>query len=139
MGSKSACIVFEDSNPELVVEACIASAFKLSGQRCVSSGRMNVQRSIVDQFAKTFVERAKELTTGAPFKNNAAVTGSPGAVIWNNVEPTDNYYGPIINEPAYAKVRANNKMVLDDMDAEVLLAPEYRGDSGTYYITPMVF
>ena len=139
MGSKSACIVFEDSNPDLVVEACIASAFKLSGQRCVSSGRMIVQRSIVDQFAKTFVERAKELTTGAPFKNNAAVTGSPGATIWNNVEPTDNYYGPLINEPAYAKVRANNKIVLDDSDAEVLLAPEYKGDNGSYYITPMVY
>ena len=35
MGSKSAVIVFDDCNLELAVSACLNSAFKLSGQRCV--------------------------------------------------------------------------------------------------------
>ena len=139
MGSKSACIVFEDSNPALVVEACIASAFKLSGQRCVSSGRMLVQRTIIDEFAKEFAKRAEELTTGNPFKNDAVVSGSPAPVIWNDVKPSDNYYGPLINEIAFAKVRANNKLVLDDPEAEVIVSPSYIGEAGTYFATPMVY
>ena len=50
------------------VEAAVASAFKLSGQRCVSSGRMIVQRTIYDEFARRFAEEASKLKTGNPFK-----------------------------------------------------------------------
>ena len=54
MGSKSAVIVFEDANFELAVSSAVASAFKLSGQRCVSSGRLIVHRDIYDAFADEF-------------------------------------------------------------------------------------
>ena len=54
MGSKSAVIVFDDANFDLAVSACIASSFKLSGQRCVSAGRILVQRGIYDEFAESF-------------------------------------------------------------------------------------
>jgi aldehyde dehydrogenase (NAD+) len=121
MGSKSACIVFEDSQPELVIEACVASAFKLSGQRCVSSGRMLIQRTVIDEFVKEFAKRAEQLTTGDPFSDPAP------------------YYGPIINEPGFAKIKAMNKLVEDDPNAEILVQPTYTGASGTYYSTPMVY
>ena len=70
LGSKSACIVFDDVEMDLALEAGIASAFKLSGQRCVSSGRMIVQRTIYDEFAARFAEEASKLKTGNPFKKN---------------------------------------------------------------------
>ena len=54
MGSKSACIVFDDVEISRALEATIASAFKLSGQRCVSSSRILVQRTIYDDFSKRF-------------------------------------------------------------------------------------
>mgnify|MGYP001261276869 CR=1 FL=1 len=68
MGSKSACIIFDDVEMDLAVESAVASAFKLSGQRCVSSSRMIVQRSVYDEFAKRFAEEASKLKTGNPFK-----------------------------------------------------------------------
>ena len=61
MGSKSACIIFDDVEYELSVPAAVASAFKLSGQRCVSSGRMIVQRNILNGFIAKFIEKASQL------------------------------------------------------------------------------
>ena len=51
----------------------------------------------------------------------------------------DIYYGPIINEQGFAKVRQYNKMVMDDPETEILLSPEYTGDHKCYYSTPMVY
>ncbi len=126
MGSKSACIVFEDADVDLAVDAAVASAFKLSGQRCVSSGRIIVQRSIYDEFCEKFAAKASELKTGNPFNEDGSVN-------------TDMYYGALINEQGFAKVRSYNDQVHRDRQAEVLLNPVYTGDSGTYYATPCVY
>tara|TARA_B100000676_G_C18080371_1_gene850731 strand:- start:1451 stop:2974 length:1524 start_codon:yes stop_codon:yes gene_type:complete len=139
LGSKSACIIFNDVEMELAVEAAIASAFKLSGQRCVSSGRMIVHRSVIDRFADLFVKQAKKLKTGNPLSMNL-VDFESEHVTWRSFEQNkDVYYGPIINEQGFAKIRAMNKRVMDDRDAEVLLDPLYGGEHGTYYSTPMVY
>jgi len=140
LGSKSACIIFDDVEMDLAIEAGIASAFKLSGQRCVSSGRMIVQRTIYDEFAARFAEKASKIKTGNPFKKIMGTCGTPAAICWEEIVPDkDVYYGPIINQQGFAKVRAFNKRVIDDSEAEVLLYPTYTGESGTYYTTPMVY
>ena len=140
LGSKSACIIFDDVELDLAVEAAIASAFKLSGQRCVSSGRMIVQRSIYHQFCSKFVEQASKLKTGNPFREVVSSTGTPDAIGWVDYVPDDSvYYGPIINEQGFAKIRTYNKMVHDDGGAEVLLSPVYTGNHGVYYSSPMVY
>ena len=59
MGSKSAVIVFADTNIDMAVKACITSAYKLSGQRCVSAGRMIIEHKIFDEFTSKFVEASK--------------------------------------------------------------------------------
>ena len=140
MGSKSACIVFDDVEMELAIEATIASAFKLSGQRCVSSGRILVQRTIFDQFAERFAKEASKLKTGNPFRSNLGTSGCPDGMVWEELQPnSDIYYGPIINEQGFAKIRAYNKSVIDDSDTEVLLSPIYTGEGKSYYSTPMVY
>ena len=140
MGSKSACVVFDDVEMDLAVDAAVASAFKLSGQRCVSSGRMIVQRTVYDEFAKRFVEKASKLKTGNPFKKTPKSTGMPEAIAWDQWEVDEGaYYGPLINEQGFDKVRSYNKMVEDDSGAEVLLSPVYTGGNGTYFSTPMVY
>ena len=68
LGSKSACIVFDDVEMDLAVEAAVASAFKLS-DKGVFSGRMIVQRSVYEEFCKRFAEEASKLKTGNPFKS----------------------------------------------------------------------
>ena len=140
LGSKSACIVFDDVELDLAVEAGIASAFKLSGQRCVSSGRMIVQRSVYDEFCRKFVEQASRLKTGNPFREVVGSTGTPDAIGWVDHVPDDSvYYGPIINEQGFTKIRRMNSLVVSDPKAEVLLSPIYSGSEGTYYSTPMVY
>ena len=126
MGSKSACIVFDDADIDMAVDAAIASAFKLSGQRCVSSGRMIVQRGVYDEFCKKFADKASKLKTGNPFNEDGTVN-------------KDIYYGAIINESGFAKVRSYNHQVANDPQTEVLLSPIYTGNFGTHYSTPMVY
>ena len=140
LGSKSACIVFDDVEMDLAIEAAIASAFKLSGQRCVSSGRMIVQRGVYDEFCKRFVEEASKLKTGNPFKSMLGTSGCPDGMVWEELVPDEDiYYGPIINEQGFAKIRFMNSLVASDPKAEILLSPTYTGKQGTYYSTPMVY
>lgn len=140
LGSKSACIVFDDVEIPLALDATIASAFKLSGQRCVSSGRILVQRTIYNDFARRFAEEASKLKTGNPFIRNMGTSGCPDGMVWEELVPNkDIYYGPIINEQGFLKVKKYNKMVSDDPDAEVILTPVYEGGHNSYYSTPMVY
>lgn len=140
LGSKSACIVFDDVEIPLALEACIASAFKLSGQRCVSSGRILVQRTIYNDFAKRFAEEASKLKTGNPFKKNSGTCGTPAAVCWDEIVPDEEiYYGPIINQQGFDKIRYMNSLVASDPKSEILLNPTYTGTGKSYYSTPMVY
>ena len=126
MGSKSACIIFDDVEASLALEAAVASAQKLSGQRCVSSGRMIVQRTIYDQFAKDFAEAASKLKTGNPFKKLVGTSGGPDCIGWVDYVPDESiHYGPIINRQGFEKVKKYNDWVMNDRDAEVLLEPKY--------------
>src|SRR5260370_1330273 len=63
MGSKSAVIVCADARLDLAVTCGILSAFKTSGQRCVSASRILVQEKVFDSFADKFVAMAKRLRT----------------------------------------------------------------------------
>lgn len=140
LGSKSACIIFDDVEMSLAVEAAIPSAFKLSGQRCVSSGRMIVQRTIVDEFSKRFIAEAAKLRVGNPFKKVVYTTGTPEMIGWVDYVPDDSvYYGPMINRSAFEKVTNFNQMVYNDPNAEVLLPPSYRNKDDAYYCSPMVY
>ena len=140
MGSKSACIIFDDVELDMAVDASIASAFKLSGQRCVSSGRLLVQRTIVEEFSKRFVAKASKLKVGNPFKKVVYTTGTPEMMGWVDDVPDDSiYYGPMINKAAFEKVTKFNQMVHNDSNAEVLLSLSSIDKDGAYYCYPMVY
>jgi aldehyde dehydrogenase (NAD+) len=134
MGSKSAIIVFEDADIDLAIDACVGSAFKLSGQRCVSASRMIVQRTLVEEFTERFVERAKELKTGAPAKKFKNLK----PILDKLITEEDNDYGPLINMDAVDKVEFYNKMVREDPDANVFLdGGRLNGDG--YFFSPFVY
>jgi aldehyde dehydrogenase (NAD+) len=140
MGSKSACIVFDDVEFKLSMESAVASAFKLSGQRCVSSGRMIVQRTIYDEFAKRFAIEASKLKTGDPFKRNLGSCGTPASIGWEDCSPNEEmYYGPIINMNGVNKIESYNDMVRQDAGAEVLLDGKRIEERDGYFMTPMVY
>tara|TARA_Y100000310_G_scaffold345553_1_gene466433 strand:- start:1237 stop:2766 length:1530 start_codon:yes stop_codon:yes gene_type:complete len=141
MGSKSACIIFDDVELELALEATVASAYKLSGQRCVSSGRMIVQRTIYDKFAEKFATEASKLKTGNPFKKIVGTSGTPDAIGWVDYKPDESInYGPLINRQGFEKVKKYNDMVSSNPTAEVLLRPQYDVSvSETFFSSFMVY
>ncbi len=130
-GSKSATIVFDDGDQDLALQASVASAFKLSGQRCVSSSRILIQRNIFDQFMARFVESVNGIIVTDPFKAPTDCTLS---------------YGPLISQEQMNKVQKMNQIVRRDPDTKVLVDAD--GESGTlkdrigmkgYFLRPFVY
>jgi aldehyde dehydrogenase (NAD+) len=122
MGSKSAVIVCEDCKLDLAVSAAILSAFKTSGQRCVSAGRILVAERVMDEFAKRYAATAKRLRIGDPLD-------------------AESFTGPVINETAVEKVLSYNKLAKDE-GAEVLVLGDRIADKAHkdgYYLSPFVY
>jgi aldehyde dehydrogenase (NAD+) len=122
MGSKSAVIVCADARLDLAVTCGIVSAFKTSGQRCVSAGRILVAEEIFDRFAERFVATAKRLRVGDPLD-------------------AGNFTGPVIHEAALEKVQRYNDLARRE-GARVLLAGGRltEGDyAAGFYLSPFVY
>lgn len=90
-GSKSAVIVCEDAKLDLAATCALISAFKTSGQRCVSAGRIIVHEKMLEAFADKLVGMVKRLRIGDPL--DAA-----------------NFTGPVINEAALKKIGSYNDL-----------------------------
>jgi aldehyde dehydrogenase (NAD+) len=124
-GSKSAVIVFDDCDIDLAAEAAVNSAFKLSGQRCVSSGRILVQRSIFQLFQEKFLTLAKSVKTVSPFANDNGLT-----------------MGPLINQSQKERVNHFNNLVRSDKEAVVLWDQDgIHGEMNIagYFLRPFVY
>lgn len=66
LGGKNPVIVFDDATLERALDAVVFMIFSLNGERCTSSSRLLVQRSIYDQFVDKVAERVKRLKVGHP-------------------------------------------------------------------------
>ncbi len=121
-GSKSAVIVFDDADMDLALSACVASAYKLSGQRCVSSGRLLIQQTIFDDFVARFVEASSKIKVGDSLMQGDEVG-----------------YGPLINEGQFHRVMHFN----DDTKnfpgyVDILLEGKRLARDG-FFLTPHVY
>ena len=101
MGGKNAVIVLEDADLELATNAAVLSGFKTSGQRCVSSGRIIVDKKIEAQFTDLFVDKVKRIKVG-------------------NGLTDDVFMGPLINPDGVAKWKHHNARAIEE-GAEVLI------------------
>lgn len=108
MGGKNAMIICDDANLDLAVNAAIISAFKTTGQRCVSASRLIVQRGILGNFEERFVEKARRLVVGDPLDERV-------------------FMGPLVSEDAVNKVRRYNALAIQE-GARVLLNGNVRSD-----------
>jgi aldehyde dehydrogenase (NAD+) len=102
MGSKSAVIVCADADMDMAVKACVASAYKLSGQRCVSAGRILVEHQVFMEFARRFVEESQKVELG-----------------------------PLINRHQLEKVSEYNRLATTNEYTQVLLPSSHLG-SGNF-------
>ena len=66
LGGKNPVIVFEDSDLDRAIDAAVFMIYSLNGERCTSSSRLLVQRSIAAEFLARFAERAKRIRVGHP-------------------------------------------------------------------------
>jgi aldehyde dehydrogenase (NAD+) len=122
MGGKNAVIVCDDARFDLAVTAGIVSAFKTTGQRCVSASRILVHQDLMDRYARAFVDTARRLKFGDPLDDR-------------------NFAGPVIHQESVAKVLRYNELAKQEgarvlLDgAEVQPLPGSRG----CYLSPFVY
>ncbi len=74
LGGKNAAIVFADASLDLALDGLTRSVFANSGQVCLCTERVYVQRPIFDEVAAGLVERARGLRLGDP-SDPATTTG----------------------------------------------------------------
>jgi aldehyde dehydrogenase (NAD+) len=122
MGGKNATIVLEDADLDLAVNAAILGSFKTSGQRCVSSGRLIVDRKIEPEFTARYLEKAKRIQIGNGLEDHI-------------------FMGPLINPEGVAKWQLHNAKAIEE-GGEVLLEGKVLTD-GCYargnFVSPFIY
>jgi aldehyde dehydrogenase (NAD+) len=66
LGGKNAMVVMADADLDLAVEGALFGAFGTSGQRCTSTSRLVVERSIAGDLVDRIAARADKLVLGDP-------------------------------------------------------------------------
>jgi aldehyde dehydrogenase (NAD+) len=122
MGSKSAVIVCEDARLDLAVTSTLISAFKTSGQRCVSAGRVLVHEKLIDAFADRLVSLARRLRIGNPLD-------------------AGNFSGPVINQAAVDKVLRYNDLASTEgakllLDGSRMIDADHKDG---FYLSPFIY
>jgi aminomuconate-semialdehyde/2-hydroxymuconate-6-semialdehyde dehydrogenase len=95
MGGKNAGIVFADCNFEAAVEGIFRSAFLNSGQVCLGTERVYVERPIFDRFVAALKGRAESVQFGRPRDAGAN-------------------YGPLISKEHQQKVLSYYRKAVDE-------------------------
>ncbi len=101
MGGKNACIILEDANMDIAVNAALLSGYKTSGQRCVTSGRIIVDKKIEKEFTKRLTEQVKKIKVGNGMSDGV-------------------FMGPLINKEGVEKWKKHRDMAIKE-GAEVLV------------------
>nr|WP_295980070.1 NAD-dependent succinate-semialdehyde dehydrogenase [uncultured Agrobacterium sp.] len=117
LGGNAPFIVFDDADLDLAIEGALISKFRNGGQTCVCANRILVQSGVYDAFAKKLADRVDAMRVGPGTE--------PGVAI-----------GPMINEPAIAKIRAH----VDDAISKgaTIITKPHDLPNGPQYTAPVV-
>lgn len=121
-GGKNATIVLADADLDIAVNAAVLGGFKTAGQRCVTSGRLIVDRSLLDKFTDAFVEKVNRIVVGDGLRD-------------------DVFMGPLINPEGIAKWQHHNAKAVEEggrvlVDGKVLDSGDTaRGN----FVSPFVY
>jgi 5-carboxymethyl-2-hydroxymuconic-semialdehyde dehydrogenase len=66
LGGKNPVVVFEDADLDRALDAAIFMIYSLNGERCTSSSRLLVQKSIAAEFQAKLVARVNKIRVGHP-------------------------------------------------------------------------
>ncbi|WP_293856346.1 5-carboxymethyl-2-hydroxymuconate semialdehyde dehydrogenase [Sphingomonas sp. SCN 67-18] len=118
LGGKNPVIVFDDADLDRALDAVVFMIYSLNGQRCTSSSRLLVQRSIHDAFVARLAARVAALKVGDPL--------DPGTEI-----------GPLIHPRHRDKVLSYAEIARAE-GATVAVGGGTHGDAGTF-VQPTLF
>jgi aldehyde dehydrogenase (NAD+) len=122
MGGKNATIVLADANLDLAVNAAILGSFKTSGQRCVSSGRLIVDRKVEAEFTARYLEKVARVHIGNGLDEQV-------------------FMGPLINPEGVEKWQHHNAKAKEE-GGEVLVEGKVLSE-GAYakgnFVSPFVY
>jgi len=76
LSGKAPLVLLDDADLPAAVDAAAFGSFMNSGQICMSTERIVVDKKIADDFASLFVKKAKSLPLGDPRKADPVVLGS---------------------------------------------------------------
>ena len=118
LGGKNPVIVFDDADLDRALDAAIFMIYSLNGERCTSSSRLLLQKSIAGAFTDKLVKRVNNIKVGHP------------------LDP-DTEIGPLIHKVHYDKVCSYFEIAKQD-GATIAAggkAPQGKG----HYVRPTLF
>ncbi len=66
LGGKNPVVVFDDADLDRALDAAVFMIYSLNGERCTSSSRLLVQKTIAQDFQAKLVERVNNIRVGHP-------------------------------------------------------------------------
>ncbi|KAJ5087342.1 hypothetical protein N7456_010958 [Penicillium angulare] len=118
LGGNAPFIVFDDADLEMAVQGTIASKFKSSGQTCVCSNRIFVQKGIYPEFIKRLKDAVSQFQVGNGFSEKVT-------------------HGPLVTPAAVERVAG----LVDDATrrgAKVEIGGKKRSDLGPNFYEPTI-
>ena len=74
LGGNSAAIITESANLKEAVAKCVTGAFAFSGQVCIHTQRIYVQKEIFEKFISAFLEKTATLKRGNPLDTTTDIS-----------------------------------------------------------------
>lgn len=118
LGGHAPIIIFDDADMDAALEGVLVTKFRNSGQSCIASNRVYVQRTIYKSFIKKLAQKASELKIGYSLDGGVDI-------------------GPLISPKALdgALSQIENAVALG---AELVCGGKAAGMSGGCYLEPTV-
>jgi 5-carboxymethyl-2-hydroxymuconic-semialdehyde dehydrogenase len=119
LGGKNPVVVFDDADLDRALDAVLFMIYSLNGERCTSSSRALVQRTIYDTFTTRLAERVGRIKVGPP------------------LDP-DTEIGPLIH-PRHAEKVLSYSGAAGDEGATIRCGGTRPGDGRGNYVLPTLF
>ncbi len=120
LGGKNPVIVFEDADLERALDAVVFMIYSLNGERCTSSSRLLIQKSIEAEFLEKLEQRVRTLKVGHPLDPATEV-------------------GPLIHQRHFDKVCSYFDIAKEDGARIAVGGTPQPLDGKGHFVTPTLF
>ncbi len=119
LGGNNAIIITQDANLDLVVRAVLFGAVGTAGQRCTTTRRLLLQKSVAAEVEKRLVEAYRQIRIGDPLK-------------------TDTMMGPLVNRAAVDTMLATLAIIQEQGGRVLYGGEDLAGMPSNCYVSPAI-